>query len=179
MLRGPCPHSLSWYCRIKSGRVGKVWGRKYPSVSPLHCPDHYSLTHTWPSGGWGLLFVITPSDDGQFSRCMVTCLLTSQYSHPRLSLNDLMSDQYLKMSQQRELLWTEIIGWKILRWFIFSSPWLWPACMAIYFISVWILHPRHYNIYLSGVRIMVCGHIVTWKGERYSGKWCNGGGYHY
>ena len=36
MLRGPCPHSLSqsWYCRIKSGRVGKVWGRKYPSVSP-------------------------------------------------------------------------------------------------------------------------------------------------
>ena len=83
MLRGPCPHSLSWpelILQNKTGRVGKVWGRKYPSVSPLpcpHCTDHYySLTHTWPSGGWGLLFVITPSDDGQFSRCMVTCLLT-------------------------------------------------------------------------------------------------------
>ena len=40
-----------------------MWGRKYPSVSPLlcpHCTDHYySLTHTWPSGGWGLLLVIT------------------------------------------------------------------------------------------------------------------------
>ena len=120
----PFSYSQSWYCRIKSGRVGKMWGRKYPSVSPLlcpHCTDHYySLTHTWPSGGWGLLFVITTSDDGQFSRCMVLCQMSAQFtiftSSPLLAL---MSDQYLEMSQQRELLWTEIIGLKILHWVIF------------------------------------------------------------
>ena len=166
-----------------------MWGRKYPSVSPSLCPHctdhHYSLTHTWPSGGWGLLLVITLSWwltlltvftlHGQMSALFT--IFTSPSTVPRSDVWSIFWNVTTK--RQRNIVdrdnWFENIALGNFLAMIMTM-----TCMIIYtFSPVWISHPRHYNIYLSGVRIMVCGHIVTRKGERYSGKWCNGGGYHY
>ena len=67
---------------------------------------------------------------------------------------------YLELSQQRDTAtwWTEeIIGWKILRWLIFSSAWLW-------------LHAWQYILFLSDSRIL--GIITSIYPE--SGLWCVG-----
>ena len=153
MLRGPCPHSLSWpelILQNKTGRVGKVWGRKYPSVSPFYWPLLLTYAHMTE---WRVGVII-----GHYTRLMTDSfhVAWSDVSSPHnvhIPLC-LMYDQYSEMSQQRDnkIWWTEIIGLKIMHWLVFSSR----AWQYIIFLSesriLWIIipHPRHYNIYLSG-----------------------------